>query len=248
MIRKYKISAVSYLNTLPFIDGIRKTNFINEIEISMDIPSLCADKLMNDEADIGLVPIAILPSLNFYEIITDYCLGSNGKVRTVVLLSNVPLNEIKTIHLDYQSRTSVMLIKVLAVFFWKMNFKWCNTTAGFEDNVIRENEAAVIIGDRVFDYENTYSYVYDLSEEWTKYTGLPFVFAAWVANKSIDFIFHKEFNSALRNGVQNISSLNVEADKIEYLTNNISYTFDVKKKEALALFLSYIEKINTTNA
>src|ERR1043165_5988838 len=108
-----RVSAVNYLNSKPFIFGLQNSDIINEIDLQLDIPSVCADKLEENKVDIGLVPVAILPELEEHHIISDYCIGADGEVSSVLLLSDVPLDEIKSIHLDYQSRTSVMLAQVL---------------------------------------------------------------------------------------------------------------------------------------
>jgi len=111
---KLKISAVSYLNTLPFLYGIKNSGLAEKTVFEQDIPSICASKLLNNEVDIALVPIAVIPLMKESYIISDYCIGASGKVKTVLLLSDVPLNEIKSIYLDYQSKTSVNLIRILA--------------------------------------------------------------------------------------------------------------------------------------
>ena len=102
-----------------------------------------------------------------------------------------------------------------------------------------------------FGLENQFQYAYDLAEEWQKFTQLPFVFACWVANKKLTESFIKEFNAALKFGVDNRSSLIEELTKtisitsnIEYYLNqNIKYDFDNSKKKALALFLDYMSKL-----
>ena len=91
---KIKVSAVSYLNTLPFIYGINNSEVVNDIKLSLDIPSDCGMKLLSGEVDLGLVPVAILPQLKEYHIISDYCIGAEGKVDSVALYSDVPLDEI----------------------------------------------------------------------------------------------------------------------------------------------------------
>ena len=108
---KIKISAVSYLNSKPFIYGLHHSNLFNEIELSQDIPSVCAQKFIDEKVDIGLIPITVIPKLKEYYIISDYCIGAVGKVSSVMLYSDVPLNAIKNILLDYQSLTSVTLIQ-----------------------------------------------------------------------------------------------------------------------------------------
>lgn len=241
---KIRISVVSYLNSRPFIYGLRNTVFNFETDIQEDIPSVCADKLINGEADIGLVPIAVLPLIKEYSIISDYCIGADGEVSSVLLLSEVPLNEIDNILLDYQSRTSILLTRILAKKLWKINPQWKNTNASYE-NQIKGSTAGVVIGDRALKLKSNYKFVYDLSAEWKKLTSLPFVFACWVCTKKIDDLFIADFNKALAYGIQNIDrvvedekSFHLSKEELKnYLTKNIDYNFDEKKKEAMNLFL-----------
>jgi len=248
---KLKISAVSYLNTLPFLYGIKNSGFIEKANFVQDIPSVCASKLLNNEVDIALVPVAVIPLMRESYIISDFCIGASGKVKTVLLLSDVPLAEIKSVYLDYQSRTSVNLIKILAAKYWKITPQWKNTTKGYE-NKIKDDNAGLIIGDRTFHLEKNYKYVYDLAEEWEKYTNLPFVFAAWVANKPINNVFIKEFNQALSYGVNNITKVvsgfysaypNSKINMHEYFTQCISYELDINKKRAMQLFFEELKDI-----
>ncbi|MCB2195542.1 MAG: menaquinone biosynthesis protein [Bacteroidetes bacterium] len=247
---KIKISAVSYTNSYPFIYGIEHSNIINHIELSKDIPSVCAQKLLDNQVDVGLIPVAVIPKLNHSEIISDYCIGASGPVRSVILASYKPLTEIDTILLDYHSRSSVMLTRILAKKFWNLDVKWANTTEGFE-NRIQENEAAVIIGDKALASENNFSFVYDLADEWLKNTGLPFVFAAWVANRSLGDTFKEEFNNSLQLGINHIdemintfdfSFLPKRINIKEYFEKNIDYSLDKEKKKGLELFLKYAEE------
>jgi chorismate dehydratase len=247
---KVKVSVVSYLNSKPFLYGIEHSDILNDIDLQLDIPSVCAQKLMEGKVDIGLVPVAVIPKLKESYIISDYCIGAVGKVSSVMLYSQVPLSSIKSILLDYQSRTSVMLVRVLAQEFWKISPEWIPASADFE-NTIQNNTAAVIIGDRTFGLENKYAYVYDLSQEWEKFTGLPFVFACWVSNKKLPETFVADFNKVLKFGIDHRSELieelnrrsSYDTDIEKYLTRSISYAYDNPKKRALALFLDYIGKL-----
>ena len=241
--KKIKISVVSYLNSKPFIYGLQNSEIINKIALELDIPSVCAQKVLDGTVDVGLIPVAMLPKINPHYIISDYCIGAEGKVASVMLYSRVPLPEIKTILLDYQSQTSVMLVKVLAKNYWKINPQWEKTETDYE-NKIEGTTAALIIGDRTFGLENKYAFAYDLAEEWQKFTGLPFVFACWVANKKLPNEFIMEFNESLKFGLDNrkilIEELNgnkqYQTNITTYLEQNIRYNFDDKKKEALDLF------------
>ena len=254
VMNKIRISAVKYANTYPFIYGLKKNGFDERTILETDHPANCADKLISNRADIGLIPVAALLQLKEYHIISDYCIGSNGKVRTVMLLSNCPVEEISTIYLDYRSRTSVNLSKVLAKNFWKRDFTWQNTSKGFDFQNIGMNEAVVLIGDQCFGYEKSFRYGTDLSGEWKKHTGLPFVFACWVANKLIDPVFLEEFNLALKSGVRDIDGVVKSMGKTgsitgevlrTYLTGNIDYDFNDDKKRGMELFLSLLKKLGS---
>lgn len=253
---KLKISAVSYLNTLPFLYGIKNSGLTDKIIFEQDIPSICASKLLNNEVDIALVPIAVIPLMKESYVISDYCIGASGKVKTVLLLSDVPLNKIKSIYLDYQSKTSVNLIRILANKFWKISPDWKNTTKGYE-NEIKGNNAGLVIGDRTFHLEKNYKYVFDLAEEWKKFTKLPFVFAAWVSNKPIENEFVKEFNKALLYGLENIDQVvsefysafpDCKIDMQKYFTQYISYELDKDKKKAMDLFFEELNKIGSNQS
>ena len=113
-----KVSAVSYLNSVPFIYGLKQSELIHNIDLQLDYPSICADKLINGNVNLALVPVAVIPKLKDSYIISDYCIGAVGAVDTVCLYSDVPITEIKSIGLDYQSLTSVALLKVLLKEYW----------------------------------------------------------------------------------------------------------------------------------
>ena len=239
---KHTVSIVNYYNTTPFIYGINHSGFKSQINLELDIPSVCAQKLKSKQVEIGLVPVAILPELESYQIITDYCIGAIGKVDSVKLFSERPLHELTHVLLDYQSKTSVTLVQVLNKHFWKKNIQFVNASEGFE-NQITGTTGAVIIGDRTFGL-TSHTYQYDLAEEWQNFTGLPFVFACWVSNVTLEDNFINEFNNALSYGVNHIEESVSEkpnhalGDKaLDYLKNKISYNFDANKRKALQKFL-----------
>jgi chorismate dehydratase len=242
-----KISAVSYLNTIPFVHGLKQSELIKIIDLQLDYPSICAEKLINGIVDLALVPVAVIPKLKEAHIISDYCIGANGAVDTVCLYSDVPIEEIESIALDYQSRTSVALLKILLKEYWQLNPELKKANVGFEEN-IKGNHAALVIGDRAFALNTKHAYIYDLSAIWKKMTGLPFVFAAWVANTKLPQDFIISFNKALEKGLSNIDkALALEGDSYpncknpeDYLNNKISYNLDVEKQKGMELFLRKI--------
>ena len=121
---KIRISAVRYANTYPFIYGLTESGFDKKSVLETDHPSDCAAKVISGRSDLGLIPVAAIPYVSEPHIISDYCIGTNGKVRTVQIMSNSVFEDIKEVFLDYRSRTSVNLIKVIACNFWKKDFIW----------------------------------------------------------------------------------------------------------------------------
>lgn len=233
----YKISVVSYLNSKVFIKGLEQDSIF---DFRLDVPAECARKLRDNEVDIGLIPVATIPEIPNANIISDFCISAFGAVNSVFLFSNVPVQEIKKIYLDNHSRTSNKLCKFLIENHWKINVEWLNRSTDFVE--INDSEAFVLIGDRTFDLIDKYKFQYDLAEEWNNYNGLPFVFAAWVANKEIDKDFIQKFNAALANGIQKIEDVIAENlvpdfDVDDYLKNKIQYHLNEEKHKAINLFL-----------
>ena len=241
------VSAVSYLNTLPFLHGLKQSAVAKDIRLSLAPPFRCAELLQTNEVDISLTPVAVLPFLENYHLISDYCLGAVSSVRTVVLLSDTPLEKIQKIYLDSHSRTSAMLIQILAKQYWKINPEFIPLTdANFP---LKSGEGCLLIGDKVFSHEQHFAYCYDLADAWIAFTGEPFVFAAWVSTKKIDEHFLQSFNQALEYGVTHIAeAVATEAPTfdsalaVDYLTNNINYLFDKKKCNGLELFLQLVKE------
>jgi len=249
---KIRVTPVKYINSYPFIIGLREGEISSQIEIDVCHPSECADRLINGKTDIGLIPVAMLATMKEYHIISDYCLSTNGEVRTVLLVSNDPVEHISRIYLDFRSRSSVALCRILAARYWKKEFEWLGTTEDFDITAMKHGEAAVMIGDRCFEYARHFSNRIDLGHEWKKFTGLPFVFACWVSVKQLpdDFIFL--FSKALGEGVgrknEAVTMLGEDSpatpnEVIDYLNNNIDFNLDSQKKKALKLFIDYIKEL-----
>ena len=247
MKRPVKISAVSYLNTIPFVYGIMKKTDPCDFILELDVPSMCARKLIHKEVDIALIPVGAIPEVENPELITNYCIGAVQSVKTVVLLSQEPLNNIDKIYLDFDSRTSVQLVKVLAENYWKIKPVWENLLPGEADKITGK-DAIVAIGDKTFELVKRYKFVYDLAEEWICFTSLPFVFAAWMSNKELPETTILSLNDALAYGIDHKpDALRFFKDKLpknvnclDYLENNISFILDDEKRKGMELFLKYI--------
>ena len=241
-IKKLRVGSVSYLNAKPLIYGFEKGEMKDQLELIIDYPSAIATQLIEDRIDIGLVPVAIIPFLKEYHIISDYCIGCDGEVATVCLFSDVPVEEIKTVLLDYQSKTSVALLKILLKDHWKISPELINAGEGYEKN-INGTTAGLVIGDRAFAQRTKSKFIYDLGRAWKDMTGLPFVFAAWVSNKKLDPGFLENFNKANKDSLENLEEVLLHTGPInfdikKYFTEYIKYDLDDAKRYALEYFLT----------
>jgi len=244
--KKIRVGAVSYLNTKPLLYGLQHHAVHESIELMEDYPANLARALQDNTIDIGLVPVAVIPGLADPNIISDYCIGAAGPVASVCIFSQVPMESITSVYLDYQSKTSVNLARILLKEYWKQDIQLLEAPSNFMD-LIEGTTAAVIIGDRALEKYNSYPFRYDLAEAWINYTGKPFVFATWVSNRQLDAGFIASFNEANALGLKNIdkvvdmlSRTNNSYDLHTYFTKNISYTLDAAKKEGMAHFLSLL--------
>lgn len=242
---KIKVSAVSYLNTKPLLYGITRHKIINNIELQQEYPALIAQHLRNNTIDIGLVPVAAIPTIPNANIISDYGIAAIGKVASVCIFSQVPIDEIEELYLDYQSRTSVKLAQVLLQKYWKKEVIFKQAPEHYID-LIKNKTAGVIIGDRALQKLNDFNFVYDLAEHWHTFTGLPFVFAAWVANKPIDPQFIQQFNEANALGLAHLEAVIAENpypyyNLDLYYRSNIVYQFTDEIKAGMQQFLSYLK-------
>jgi chorismate dehydratase len=232
-VNKIRISAVSYTNTKPFLYGLQHSSIQDKIALSLDNPSDCAQKLIDDVVDIGLIPVAAILSLPQWEIVSAYCIGAIGAVNSVFIFSNCAINDVKTVQLDPQSRSSNNLAKVLLKNFWNIQPELIVEAKDYSHSTDL-NTAFVQIGDRTFGKKENYKFVYDLAEEWQKFTGLPFVFAAWIANKPISADFMQEFDEALRFGLAHRHQLlkqlpqRADFDLEDYLMHKLDFNLDRK--------------------
>ena len=247
MDKRWRIGAVSYLNTRPLLLGMEQTPFNNRIDLIKSYPAQIAQNLLEDTIDIGLVPVAIIPLLSNPQIVSKYVIGTEGEVASVALFSQVPMEQIERVYLDNQSRTSVALAKVLLTQYWKKEVEFIPATEGYMEN-ITGTTAGVIIGDRALASLSRFEHVYDLGMAWKQHTGLPFVFAAWVANKPIPSEFMEAFDTANGYGLLHLDEVialiptNEQVyDLHKYYTQNISYELTPEKRAGMERFLEALK-------
>lgn len=247
MDKKWRIGAVSYLNTRPLLLGMEQSPFKERIDLLKSYPAQIAQAILDDTIDIGLIPVAIMPLLKNPQIVSKYVIGTEGEVASVALFSQVPMDQIEKVYLDYQSRTSVALAKILLKQHWKKEVEFLIATEGYI-NEISGKTAGIIIGDRALASLNRFEHIYDLGLAWKAHTGLPFVFAAWVANKPIPAEFMEAFDVANGYGLKHLDEVialiptsEQVYDLHKYYTENISYELTSEKRKGLEKFLEAIK-------
>ena len=218
--------------------------FKERIDLMKAYPAQIAQALLDDTIDIGLVPVAIMPFLTNPQIVSKFVIGTEGEVASVALFSQVPMDQIEKVYLDDQSKTSVALAKILFKQFWKKEVEFLTATEGYIDK-ITGTTAGIIIGDRALACLSRFEHIYDLGSAWKQYSGLPFVFAAWVANKPIPEEFLEAFDVANGYGLSHLEEVialipaNEQVyDLHKYYTENISYELTPNKSAGMDKFLS----------
>jgi chorismate dehydratase len=239
----FRISIIDYLNAAPLNYGFKHGLGFEHFHLKFQVPSICADRLKDGQVDAGLISSIEYLRIPGLRIVPGLCIASPKRVRSVVVLSKVPPEEIRTLALDTSSRTSVVLSQILLRERFGVRPEVVDM-APDQTAMLDRCDAALLIGDVAMRARREGLLVLDLAEEWHAWTGLPFVFedapALDVPGGAGPF-FHK----SLEMGNQNLAAMVDEAWRTigwtkpelqEYLTQNISYSLGEAERESLALF------------
>jgi len=257
--RKLRISAISYLNTAPLMWDFEHGEAGSRFEISYTLPSACARALAQGTADIGIIPAAAYAEIPGLQVLPDVAIASRRAVRSILLVSKMPVEKVRTVALDTSSMTSVALTKILFE-------KWLGGGREFTsmkpdvETMLATYDAGLVIGDPALQIDRSRYETLDLAEEWIRYTGKPFVFAFWAvrgealreADPALDLaaIFRESRDHGLeaasldritREWAQRLGLSEVAIR--EYLTENIYYQLDPGCLEGLRLFYQYAAEI-----
>lgn len=233
------VAMVGYLNTIPFLEGLKRGSY----DLILDIPANCLAYFDREEVDIALVPVGALTDISTekYKIISDYCIGCEGDVRTVGIFTQHSIQDVSRIALDTHSRTSVLLTKVLCERYWKIDPEFTS----IDDD--HKADARLLIGDKVFLEEDKYENVYDLGDAWKELTGFPFVFAVWIARPRLSEDKIAQFNADLGYGVSQIEQIKhtyadaPHIDLNEYFTRYIKYDFGKDQRRGMRQFCAWAD-------
>src|SRR5579871_268233 len=146
-----RLSVVQYLNTVPLIWGMLHGNQRHKFQLNLTVPSGCADAIAAGEADVGIVPSIEYQRIPNLKIISGMSIASKQEVKSVLLLSKIPIEQVKSVALDQSSRTSVALVRILLEKFYnrRVNFQ---PTAPNPDEMLKLADAALLIGDPALVY------------------------------------------------------------------------------------------------
>ncbi|MEP7196798.1 MAG: menaquinone biosynthesis protein [Saprospiraceae bacterium] len=241
----YRIVAVEYLNTLPYIRAIQNSALLaSKIEIVTADPKECAKALLTNSADLVLLPVGSFADFDKLYMPLNFGIACYGKVYTVCIFSDKKWEDISIIRESVSSRSSNKLLELLNHNFWN------NSKQILDYNSIKESDAMLIIGDEAFEAHQKFKYVYDLGEIWKQNTGLPFVFAVWMSRKILDDSFIQLMDKAFEEGVKMDALINLASgleknstELISYFKSNILFKLDEKMLESLKLFF----KLNKWN-
>ena len=262
--RRLRISAISYLNTAPLMWDFEHGEAGSEFDISYTLPSACARALEAGTADIGIIPAAAYAQIPGLMVLPGVAIASRRPVRSILLVSRVPVDKVRTIALDTSSMTSVALTKVLFE-------KWLGGGRTFTpmspdiENMLAHNDAGLVIGDPALQIDRSRYLTLDLAEEWIRYTGKPFVFAFWAvrqnalpeaaSSQDLATVFQQSRDRGLepasldqitREWASRVAL--TESDVRSYLTENIYYQLDPPCLEGLQLFYRYAAEIGALPA
>jgi chorismate dehydratase len=257
--RRLRISAISYLNTAPLMWDFEHAEAGREFDISYTLPSSCARALAGGAADIGIIPAAAYTQIPGLMILPGIAIASRCAVRSILLVSRVSINQVRTVALDTSSMTSVALTKVLFE-------KWLGGGREFApmppdvEKMLAQHDAGLVIGDPALQIDRSRYYTVDLAEEWIRRTGKPFVFAFWAVREAAlreaapvqDLA--EVFQRSRDHGLEPASLDRITRDWVHrlglgefevraYLTESIYYHLDAACLEGLQLFYRYAAEI-----
>ncbi len=262
--RRLRISAISYLNTAPLMWDFEHGGTGRRFDISYTLPSACARSLAEGTADIGIIPAAAYAEIPGLQVLPDVAIASRRAVRSILLVSRKPFDDVRTVALDTSSMTSVALTKVLFEK-WMGGGRTFTPMAPDVEKMLAGHDAGLLIGDPALRIDRSRYHTLDLAEEWIRYTGKPFVFAFWAvrgealreADPAVDLA--AEFRESRDHGLEPSSIDQIarewaprlgisEADVRTYLTTNIHYQLDAGCLEGLRLFYGYAAEIGALPA
>jgi chorismate dehydratase len=263
--RKLRISAISFLNTAPLMWDFEHSGAGENFEIQYTIPSKCAAALSAGTADIGIIPAVTYAEIPGLVILPGVAIAARDHVRSILLVSKKPLEDVRTVATDTSSRTSVALTQILFAKFFGGHREFTPHPPDLPE-MLKNYDAALLIGDSALQislHDSPYR-LHDLGHEWKRRTGKPFVFAFWairmdaLSQQSPGVNLIETFQNSRDHGLQpeNVTVLArewgpklglTEQEVNTYLRQNIHYCLDRENHSGLQLFFNYAQEVGLIN-
>ncbi len=251
---KARISVVQYLNTVPLIWGMVHGEQRCKYNLAFTTPARCADAVRGGAADVGIIPSIEYQRIDGLRIVSGVSIAANSEVKSVLLLSNVPAESVRSVAADNSSRTSVALLRILLEKFYLRQAEMAAADPE-PDEMLRRADAALVIGDPALAYRGQAPHVYDLGAAWRRFTGLPFVFAFWAGREGASLReVGDDFRRSRDYGLTHMDEIaaecapkyNMKPEQVRvYLTRNIDYNLSEDHREGLALFYKLAREVGT---
>jgi chorismate dehydratase len=255
MDRPIRVAAVSYLNSVPLVWGLVHGPHRDLFQVDFILPSECADALREGRADAGIIPSIEYQRIPDLKIVPHLSVSSSGPVRSVLLISRVPIGEVRSVALDTSSRTSVCLVQILLRRHYKVAPTFTPHAPDLQA-MLQNSDAALMIGDPALSSDFPGLHVYDLASEWRAMTGLPFVFAFWAvrADAAAPSLV-QPFQEAAAFSMGHLDEI-VRAESVRthlpewlvraYLTQNIDFTLGDRNLAGLMIFYTLALELGLT--
>ena len=252
-----RVCAVSYLNTAPLVWGALNGPQSGTLDIRFAVPSICADRVAEGDADVGLVP-AIEMQRHGWQYVRGVGIACRGPVRSILLVSEKPFEKIERLAVDSGSRSSVQLSRIILDRQYGVRPELIVMPPDLP-NMLGQADAALLIGDAALaydPYEYTLPYL-DLGEEWAALTGLPMVFAVWAgpaAGVTPDVC--RLLQGSCHFGLANLDAIIKEESERrgfpehlvhQYLTRNLCYQLGAEEEAGLETYLRYAAELDVAN-
>jgi len=243
-----RVSFIEFLNAVPLGWGLLHGDGKYPVELFLDVPSQCADKLARGEVDVGLIPVIEYQRIPGLRIVPDIAIAAKHEVRSVLFVSKTPIERVSKVAVDTASRTSVALLRILLEKYYLNPDVEFQPAEPEPDTILSRHDGALVIGNPALRIRQEGLLVYDLAGEWNKFTGLPFVFAFWAVRAGLDLgencrLFYKSREAGMKNIPEICTTygqrLQIPPAEIRsYLLQNLNYSLDEQNRRGLECFYS----------
>lgn len=246
-----RVGIVDFLNSRPLAWGFLRGAYEGLLEPSYHPPSTVADLLATGEIDIGLIPSIELLRISGVRVVAGTCVAATREVRSVLLLLQAPIENVRRVAVDSNSRTSIVLLEILMAELWGIEPELV-VRAADSRGVEPGFDGALLIGDPALRVDRSSFEVVDLAAAWRQLTGLPFVFAVWATRRGLSpERLSGYFEDSLQRGMADLDRLVEEAaaeqglessEVRSYLTENLRFVMAGEEAAGLREFFSRAHK------